>query len=149
MTFVEHRLTSPIPNICDYRASGGHQQHQFNESGLQFTSPRSNAVASYWITVFGFPQTATNTILTHFSQCGTIVDKVFPQQGGNWVHIKFASRLECNKAINYNERVIGSNLMIGVIYCKDPIIVDQENSERNRYIRTFRFWFTVVIISVF
>lgn len=96
------------------------------------TSPRPYNSANFWITVFGFPQTETSSIFLHFSQCGTIMDKVFPTNGGNWVHIKFASRLECDKAINYNERIIGNCLMIGVIYCKDPTIIDKENLERNK-----------------
>lgn len=115
----------------DFRANSSHQHHNFNDSNVM-TSPRPYNAASFWITVFGFPQSATNTIMAHFSQCGTIIDKIFSTQGGNWVHIKFASRLECDKAINYNERIIGNSLMIGVVYCKDPEIVDKENIEKNK-----------------
>lgn len=121
--FNASRITSPIrTNHHDYR--------NLNQSLANdcLSPPR---YASFWITAFGFPQSATSSILAHFSQCGTIVDKVFPPHNGNWVHIKFASRLECDKAINYNERIIGNNLMIGVVYCKDPAIVDKENLERN------------------
>ncbi|KAJ6638407.1 Nucleoporin Nup35 [Pseudolycoriella hygida] len=86
---------------------------------------------SFWITVFGFPQSATSMILSHFAQCGTIVEKIFAPQGGNWIHLKYSSRLECDKAINYNERIIGTGFMIGVVYCKDESIVDKENIEKN------------------
>ncbi|GAB0099747.1 Nucleoporin NUP53 [Sergentomyia squamirostris] len=81
----------------------------------------------FWITVFGFPPTALSMILTHFSQCGTIVDKVFPPQSGNWVHLKFTSRLECDRAINFNEKILASSLMIGVTRCKDPTLMSRES----------------------
>ncbi|XP_055680772.1 nucleoporin Nup35 isoform X1 [Lutzomyia longipalpis] len=81
----------------------------------------------FWITVFGFPPSALSMILTHFSQCGSIVDKVLPPQSGNWVHLKFTSRLECDRAINFNEKILAGTLMIGVTRCKDPTLVSREN----------------------
>lgn len=92
----------------------------------------SGRPSNFWITVYGFPSSGTSIILSHFSQCGTIVDKKFAPQNGNWIHLRFASSLECEKALNYHERIIGNNLMIGVTYCKDPTIVDKENLERNQ-----------------
>lgn len=95
---------------------------------------QTHAENDYWITVFGFPQSATSMIISHFSQCGAIIDKVFATQNGNWVHLRFSSRLECDKALNYNGKIIGQNLMLGVQYCNDAAIVGKENSEdRNQY----------------
>lgn len=85
----------------------------------------------FWITIYGFPVSATALIISHFSQCGNIVDKIFPPQNGNWIHLKFSSRLECDKALNYNEKVLGNNLMIGVTRCKDQSIVEKENLDCN------------------
>lgn len=91
-------------------------------------SPRQ-ATAPFWVTVFGFPPAAVNAILSHFAQCGTIVDKMLPPNGGgNWMHLKYASRVECDKAVNFNERIIGNCMMIGVVYCRDADIVDKENN---------------------
>ena len=126
MFFAFFRITSPIYQNYDFRNAS-----IMTNNANDFTSPSSpQRHSSFWITIFGFPQSALSTILAHFSQCGTIVDKVFPPQNGNWIHIKFASRLECDKAINYNERIVGGSLMIGVVYCKDASIVDKENLER-------------------
>lgn len=97
-------------------------------------SPPTVRPTKHWITVYGFSPAATSMILTHFAQCGTILEKVFPPQSGNWVHIRFASSLECEKALNYHERILANSLMIGVTYCKDPSIVDKENLERNKYV---------------
>lgn len=95
-------------------------------------SPPSARPMKHWITVYGFSPAATSMILTHFAQCGTILEKVFPPQSGNWVHLRFASSLECEKALNYHERILANSLMIGVTYCKDSSIVDKENLERNK-----------------
>ncbi|KAL9890973.1 nucleoporin Nup35-like [Glossina fuscipes] len=81
----------------------------------------------FWVTVYGFPSTAISTILQHFSQCGTIVDTVMPSQNGNWIHLKYSSRLECDKALNYNEKILANNIMIGVTQCKDKDLFDKEN----------------------
>ncbi|XP_059609416.1 nucleoporin Nup35 isoform X2 [Phlebotomus argentipes] len=81
----------------------------------------------FWVTVFGFPPSALSMVLNHFSQCGTIVDKSFPPQAGNWVHLKFTSRLECNRAINFNEKIIAGSLMIGVTQCRDPDLLTREH----------------------
>ncbi|XP_061389385.1 nucleoporin Nup35 [Musca vetustissima] len=93
----------------------------------QMQCPQPPRYTEFWITVFGFPSSATPVILQHFAQCGTIVDKVFPSQNGNWVHLKYSSRLECDKALNYNEKILANNIMIGVTQCKDKAIIDKEN----------------------
>ncbi|XP_073832539.1 nucleoporin 35 [Musca autumnalis] len=93
----------------------------------QMACPQPPRYTEFWITVFGFPSSATAVILQHFAQCGTIVDKVFPSQNGNWVHLKYSSRLECDKALNYNEKILANNIMIGVTQCKDKTIIDKEN----------------------
>lgn len=117
-------------------------QSNFNISRLQSPDIRNttNPVVSdytkfqytdFWITIFGFPQSATSMILSHFSNCGTIIEKVFSPQNGNWMHIKFSSRLECDKALNYHGKILANCLMIGVTRCSDPAIVDKENMDKN------------------
>lgn len=122
--------------------------YDFRHNMANSSNMISSRQSSFWITVFGFPQSATSMILSHFAQCGTIVEKIFAPQCGNWIHLKYSSRLECDKAINYNERIIGTGFMIGVVYCKDESIVDKENIEKNRWeIATFQF--TTVSNSIY
>lgn len=127
--FNVSRVMSPIPMARDQDfirnspAVAAMSQSHMNLS--QSVPPGSD----YWITVFGFPISASSMILSHFSQCGAIIEKVFATQNGNWVHLRFTSRLECDKALNYNGKIIGQNLMIGVQYCNDPVIVGKENSD--------------------
>ncbi|XP_055843979.1 nucleoporin Nup35 [Episyrphus balteatus] len=126
-SFNPSRLTSPPisnPMSFDYR----------NNNANLLQCPPLPRYTEFWITVYGFPQSATSMILSHFSQCGTIIDKVFPSQNGNWVHLKFSSRLECDKALNYNEKILGSNIMIGVTQCKDKNIIDKENVCENNQV---------------
>lgn len=99
-------------------------------------SPTTARSPNHWITVYGFAPAATSMILTHFAQCGTILEKVFPPQSGNWVHLRFASSLECDKAMNYHERILANSIMIGVTRCKDPNIVDKENLDTSIVAKT-------------
>ncbi|XP_053698246.1 nucleoporin Nup35 [Sabethes cyaneus] len=129
--FNVSRIMSPIPvpreqdfirsNSIVSPLSHSHLNLSQNQSGND-----------YWITVFGFPQSASSMILSHFSQCGAIIDKVFATQNGNWVHLRFTSRLECERALNYNGKIIGQNLMIGVQYCTDFAILGKENTEERK-----------------
>ncbi|XP_058810969.1 nucleoporin Nup35 [Topomyia yanbarensis] len=129
--FNVSRVMSPIPAareqdfIRNTSIVSPLSQSQMNLSHV-------NGGYDYWITVFGFPQSASSMILSHFSQCGAIIDKRFATQNGNWVHLRFTSRLECEKALNYNGKIVGQNLMIGVQYCNDPAIVGKENSEERK-----------------
>lgn len=121
--FNVSRVMSPIPLARD-------QDFIRNSPAIMSQSQYAPLVGSdYWITVFGFPISASSMILSHFSQCGSIIEKVFATQNGNWVHLRFTSRLECDKALNYNGKIIGQNLMIGVQYCNDPSIVGKENGD--------------------
>lgn len=120
------RITSPLTN--------DHTRNQsiLNSSTVNYASPSASLPSSnFWVTVYGFPSTATAMIISHFSQCGTIIDKIFPPQNGNWIHLKYLSRLECDKALNYNEKVLNNNLMIGVTRCKDSSVMEKENIENN------------------
>lgn len=111
------RIMSPIQNISfDNSTRGGNKP----------------PYTSFWITVFGFPQSSVPTVLNHFAQCGTIVDKIFPPQNGNWIHLRFSSRMECDKALNYNGKVIANTLMIGVLPCTDSDVVQQDERQENK-----------------
>uniref|UniRef100_A0A182MZA0 Nucleoporin NUP35 n=1 Tax=Anopheles dirus TaxID=7168 RepID=A0A182MZA0_9DIPT len=127
--FNVSRVMSPIPLPTDYNRNAsmsssptppsfGQQQQQQQQQEMK---------CSNWITVFGFPQNASSKILSHFISIGTIVDKQAAPQGGNWVHLRYTSRLECDRALNYNGRIISDGLMIGVQYCRDPAIIGKEN----------------------
>lgn len=131
--FNVSRVMSPIPVAKEQDfISNMNVMSPLSQSHQHLSQAHSGN--DYWITVFGFPQSASSMILSHFSQCGAIIDKVFATQNGNWVHLRFSSRLECDKALNYNGKIIGQNLMLGVQYCNDPTIVGKENSEdRNQY----------------
>lgn len=112
--------TSVCNNLSMYNCS--QQQQQSNNKFINNFN-RYNL----WITVYGFQQQQTNIILSHFSQFGTIIDKVLPKENCNWLHIKYSSKLECDKSLNYNGKIISNNLMIGVNYCNDKSIIDKEN----------------------
>ncbi|XP_075970944.1 nucleoporin 35 [Anticarsia gemmatalis] len=73
----------------------------------------------YWVTVFGFPPNAANTVLARFSNCGAILDKQYPTQG-NWAHIRYATRAEKERALALSGRQVLPGVMVGVVECKEP-----------------------------
>ncbi|CAG9560751.1 unnamed protein product [Danaus chrysippus] len=73
----------------------------------------------YWVTVFGFPPNAANTVLARFSNCGAMLDKQYPTQG-NWAHIRYATRAEKERAMALNGRQILPGIMVGVVECREP-----------------------------
>ncbi|XP_060663332.1 nucleoporin Nup35 [Drosophila nasuta] len=95
------------------------------------TSPTSHHARAidFWVTIFGFSPGASSMILQHFTMCGTIVDVVHAPQSGNWMHVRFASRIESDKALNYNLRIIANNVMVGVTRCTDESVLDKENNQ--------------------
>lgn len=126
--FNQSHVMSPIsslPSSNEFNTSSS--LHQQNSTFQAVTSNNNGYNSSnFWVTVFGFPQSAISAILSHFSQCGSILEKVC--SSGNWIHLRFSSRLECDKALLYNGKIISNNLMIGVARCTDESITDKENS---------------------
>ncbi|KAH8356561.1 hypothetical protein KR200_002865 [Drosophila serrata] len=85
-------------------------------------------MADFWVTIFGFRPGAASMVLQHFTLCGIIVEVVHPPKNGNWIHVRFSSRIESDKALNYNHKVIAGNVMVGVTRCTDRSVFDKENS---------------------
>ncbi|XP_053602325.1 nucleoporin Nup35 [Plodia interpunctella] len=73
----------------------------------------------YWVTIFGFPPNAANTVLARFSNCGAILDKQYPTQG-NWAHVRYATRAEKERAMALSGRQVLPGIMVGVVECKEP-----------------------------
>ncbi|KAL5277930.1 NUP35 family protein [Megaselia abdita] len=117
---IQQQMTSPIRqrDFCNFN----------NES---ICSPTMSNNPNLWVTVFGFPHTATPLILSHFSQYGTILDKVFAPQNGNWIHLKYSTVLECDKALNFHEKILGNNIMIAVTSCRDKTILHKRALSEN------------------
>lgn len=69
----------------------------------------------YWVTVFGFPASSKSFILHQFQTVGEVIN--FTAGGGNWLHIRYYTRLQAEKALSYDGRTLSGNLMIGVKKC--------------------------------
>lgn len=126
--FNQSRIMSPIPNVMsDFNSSYQNPTYPIAIQPSFNQNQSMNGVKNheFWVTVFGFPATSTSIVLSHFSGCGTILDKVC--SAGNWIHLRFSSRGECEKAILYNGKIIGNNLMIGVVKCQDESVLEKEN----------------------
>ncbi|KAH8395187.1 hypothetical protein KR222_006723 [Zaprionus bogoriensis] len=102
-----------------------------NMSPVRMTQTPQAYSDDFWVTIFGFSPGASSMILQHFTMCGTIVNVVHAPQNGNWMHVRFASRIESDKALNYNLKIIASNVMVGVTRCTNDSIIDKENLRVN------------------
>jgi len=66
-----------------------------------------------WVTVYGFPQTSFSKVLRAFQKYGDIVR--YKSEEGNWVHIQYQTRLQAQKALTKNGKIIETGVMIGVL----------------------------------
>ncbi|XP_044301100.1 nucleoporin NUP35 isoform X1 [Varanus komodoensis] len=81
-----------------------------------------------WVTVFGFPQASASYILLQFAQYGNILKHVMSNTG-NWMHIRYQSKLQARKALSKDGRIFGESIMIGVKPCIDKSVM--ENMDRS------------------
>ena len=75
-----------------------------------------NVIDDTAVTVFGFPPAAASFILQQFSQYGT-VDKHEIHNNGNWLHIKYQTKIQAKKALSKNGKIFARSIMIGVLPC--------------------------------
>lgn len=69
----------------------------------------------YWITVYGFPASSKSYILHQFQTLGEVIN--FTVGAGNWLHIRYYTRLQAEKALTYDGKTLSGNIMIGVKKC--------------------------------
>jgi len=77
------------------------------------------------VTVFGFPPAASSFILQQFSQYGS-VDKHEVHNAGNWLHIKYQTKIQAKKALSKNGKIFARSIMIGVLPCIKKEIAEME-----------------------
>jgi len=75
-----------------------------------------------WVTIFGFPQSATSYVLQEFSIYGQIIRHV-PNNQGNWLHVQYSNKLQAQKALSKNGKVLANQLMVGVMPCIDKRVM--------------------------
>lgn len=94
------------------------------------TSP----VDDTWVTIFGHPPSATSYVLQEFANYGQIVRYTPPVQTeqGNWLHVKYQTRMQAQKALAKNGKVLGGQFMVGVMPCVDRrVMTNGVNNEEN------------------
>nr|CCA17800.1 conserved hypothetical protein [Albugo laibachii Nc14] len=70
----------------------------------------------YWVTVFGFPVASKVMILTYFGNVGELVDTRDYGGKANWIHIRYRTCLQAEKALSSDGSMIGG-FMVGVKKC--------------------------------
>ncbi|XP_014205732.1 nucleoporin NUP53 [Copidosoma floridanum] len=115
--------------------SGGFANNTTNapycETPINQTQNESMQGLLQWVTVFGFPITSLNTVLSHISSRVRIVDKhSAPHSQSNWIHLKCSSEQEAQRALTCNGNIVAGSIMIGVVPCTDEGVIiggDKEN----------------------
>lgn len=107
-----------------------------NLSDSQRNLNRFERIDTLWVTIFGFPPSALNLVLSELSNCGHICDKKVPSQG-NWVHVKFNNISEVARVLQLNGKCINNSIMIGVkLYYNGK--QDKENDTSLQYTSPIR-----------
>ncbi|XP_066262705.1 nucleoporin Nup35 [Euwallacea similis] len=102
-----------------------HPEEGFIPSRSFNSSSRLEQVDTNWITVFGFPPSCLNSVISQLSNCGVITDRLIPPQG-NWIHVKFNNFSEVNRALSLHGKCINNNIMIGI-----QLYYPKENKENS------------------
>lgn len=69
----------------------------------------------YWVTVYGFPASSKSFVLQQFQTLGEVIS--YTSGAGNWLHIRYHTRLQAEKALSHDGKTLGGSIMIGVKRC--------------------------------
>ncbi len=97
----------------------------------EITSETQTSSNKNWITVFGFPHHKLSFVLKHFATYGEIIDK--RTGNGNWIHILFRESFAAKKALSKSGKKFDSDLMLGVVECLDPTVVNSGNNKKRKF----------------
>ncbi|KAA8493901.1 Nucleoporin NUP53 [Porphyridium purpureum] len=70
----------------------------------------------HWVTVFGFPSDLVSGVLGEFRSYGDVLNCVSPPRG-NWIHVRYRSRIEAQVALSKRVRLLFGDVMVGVCEC--------------------------------
>lgn len=117
------------PVLGSHNHSMNTPTHQLNASVDELGTSTCHE-GSTWITVFGFPSSAASYILQQFSQCGTVLQHYIPANG-NWMNIRYQTKMQAQSALGRHGRIMGGTLMIGVVPFKGDVNMSgmQNNSQ--------------------
>lgn len=119
----------PLPPVFLHNSPPSPTQlDPFYTQGESLSSPPHN-LDDTWVTVFGFPPSATSYVLQEFAIYGQIVKYITASTGqqqqsnnneqGNWLHLRYQTRMQAQKAMSKNGKVLGGQFMVGVMQCID------------------------------
>ena len=114
--------------MCVRVSSPHHYCRHFHQPGDDILS--DDIMDETAITVFGFPPSACSFVLQQFSQYGK-VEKYEVHNHGNWMHIKYQTKLQAKKALSKNGKIFARTMMIGVCGCIKKDIANLEATYNN------------------
>lgn len=119
----QHRnIFSPCEDLIPQSPA---QVDPFYTQGERISS--SDTLDDTAVTVFGFPTAASTYILQQFTQYGHI-EKHEIHNTGNWLHIKYKTKIQAKKALSRNGKVFSRTIMVGVLPCIKKEIAEMESN---------------------
>lgn len=95
--------------------------------GVAVDGESGNEQLDRWITVFGFPSGHSSVILSYFHNFGQILRVKHSENGGNWIHLLYTTKLQAEKALGKNGKILEpGNIMIGVVRCTDASVISDK-----------------------
>uniref|UniRef100_A0A8C8VEU6 Nucleoporin NUP35 n=1 Tax=Pelusios castaneus TaxID=367368 RepID=A0A8C8VEU6_9SAUR len=88
-----------------------------------YTNRGHSGTSDFLFVGFRFPQASASYILLQFAQYGNILKHVMSNTG-NWMHIRYQSKLQARKALSKDGRIFGESIMIGVKPCIDKSVME-------------------------
>lgn len=73
----------------------------------------SGTLEDSWVTVFGFPLSATSYVLQQFKAYGDVLQ--YEIGDNNWIHIQYATKLQAQRALSRNGHLYGDSLLVAVV----------------------------------
>uniref|UniRef100_A0A914YEV2 Nucleoporin NUP35 n=1 Tax=Panagrolaimus superbus TaxID=310955 RepID=A0A914YEV2_9BILA len=111
----ESRLSNGGPPLRSLNDSKPKIKRKHDDDSLIAKSSPPPEDRDFWVTVFGYDkQKGTERIIELFSRHGQIVKTACPVIDGNWIHIRYATKMHVEQALQRNGEII-DNYFIGCI----------------------------------
>lgn len=111
------------PQEFDVADSARSKEQRMEAAAQTEAEEEEKEALARWVTVFGFPASHSSIILSYFQNFGQILHVRHSESGGNWIHFMYMTKLQAEKALGKNGKILEGNIMIGVIRCSDPSVI--------------------------
>jgi len=107
----------------EIKQPSGLQDYENQFSGI------NQSLDDTWVTVFGFTPQDFAFIFKEFQNYGIILRHISGY--GNWMNLQYQTKLQAQKALSKNGKILNGRIMIGVRPCIDSSLFSNESVNEN------------------